>query len=765
MLRTFILTLSLFCASHSFAMNSNDGITEDKILQTIEKILNTQTQAPKPSKLLKEEFKIAIDNAHAELTSPDFQILDPNSHLGICQLIAWYSYEVMEEVGGGVYSIDQFILLALSSSKEKLGERFSYIEFEQNLRRLGFLKGKISRNQMEVLLYAFHAWLGARAMIRLGLEPSNHLAFERPKSFKVNVTNSLEINEKLFTSVYRKTPLLIAYHEGIPSQQNVMTYNTVSRLFVLAHDGENWKVQTHLEHIVRKGDGLTIVRKSEKSFAMSQDPDAVADERDMEEVDLPIQGKNYAVVHLGNFLPTPKDFDQSVPESLGFTDTNFEDLFLYKKISPLSIYHFNTIKNFDLKVFEAGEHYSHMKAGGFSFDFGGGMSTRDPEKKKNNPIGVAIHRRQPMYGDLGEKNPGYSLSYTRNGHHFLLRMRYLLDEEDQIIGIDHNTTVFLRKVTLTYRDCYIAYGNWRSPNIEDWIYLMESLKPYIYSDFVPFVKEFLKHVGITSDNYESWLAYGIQFIENGKKVVEHNYDFHHCPTNTKDIERTDKQRPQLLKVRKTLLHNGHILESKVTNGPADADSIFKLINTTREKYIQSVVNTVKNRPPNPYLITLIREALEENKYTLETVDKWADIFDNPKYWVSIAHLRVIAELFDFSFLLYELNGSKEHENFDMFFPLNAEGVDIKIGTGSKEVHLGLVNKHFIDMNRCHRTFQFEEITFSDQEKLKASITYAYPYGENITDNEEGLINYMDEDEVSDLSLYDFEGASNLNEKL
>ncbi len=61
---------------------------------------------------------------------------------------------------------------------------------------------------------------------------------------------------------------------------------------------------------------------------MTQNPAAVADEVDIESVDLPQDGQDYAVVHMGNIFRLIKDLDDRFLQGLGLDKVDLKQMFL-----------------------------------------------------------------------------------------------------------------------------------------------------------------------------------------------------------------------------------------------------------------------------------------------------------------------------------------------------------------------------------------------------------------------------------------------------
>ena len=250
--------------------------------------------------------------------------------------------ELMKEQREGKLTIDLLLNQILSpKDNEKVADAFTVVDLRENLLRLGIDEAaKLSPTKLNQLYNLFEAWLTYRAIHRLvdGHDPlhylEQHVSSNKKKYTPYKIVNYEELSRLIFTTKFREKTLILAYHDGIPSLRNVMSYNTVSHVLVMKFNSQSqkWEIQTGQKNIVREGPGFKIQRvKQENSndrFVMTQNPAAVADEVDIESVDLPQDGQDYAVVHMGNIFRLIKDLDDRFLQGLGLDKVDLKQMFL-----------------------------------------------------------------------------------------------------------------------------------------------------------------------------------------------------------------------------------------------------------------------------------------------------------------------------------------------------------------------------------------------------------------------------------------------------
>ncbi len=171
-----------------------------------------------------------------------------------------------------------------------------------------------------------------------------------------------------------------------------------------------------------------------------------------------------------------------------------------------------------------------------SVDF---SSDSHSSNKKNHPIFIQVYSPNPWHGELSHAH-GISISHAYNGKRLML---HLVGEYDPERGENFrfDSSYFLRKTKLRFKDCSLAYGTFRPATPEDWATFIDMFKTYLNSDIAPLVREFFnKIVGMTAENRANWQALGRQLIQSGTLVAERNDDIHLSPTNEKEIARSKK---------------------------------------------------------------------------------------------------------------------------------------------------------------------------------------------------------------------------------
>ena len=160
---------------------------------------------------LLNDIKKGIEIAHKELAESGFRIVDPRVRLGICQLMAWYSMEILKEHERGECSLDQFLLqLFTIRDQNRIGEKFTETtHFTENLKRLGIQKAEFGGNKLNDFKILFVHWITFRALSRLldGGDPTEFLPIgtrwcelEKDKAQKMNEILHQEIPTKKTTA-------------------------------------------------------------------------------------------------------------------------------------------------------------------------------------------------------------------------------------------------------------------------------------------------------------------------------------------------------------------------------------------------------------------------------------------------------------------------------------------------------------------------------------------------------------------------------------
>ncbi len=664
----YIFFLSLFLSHTSFASSE---LEEDRLQAHILKKLDTS----------EEDLEKAINKAHIELRKPGFNITDPRTRAAICQLIAWYSLEIINSQEA---TLDDFLIYLLSmNNRERIPATFdARIDLKENLQNLAF--NLESNRKLEDFRDLLEHGLIYRALKHL-LNGENPERFIPKGNRWRKIENVNEMDQILATTKMRAKTLILAYYEGVPTQEHVYTLNTVSRIFVLKFnlDSQRWEVQ---KEKVQSSSGFgkyKLVRKStqsgQNSYSLTNDPSAENAEFYNDQEILPTDGEDYIVVHMGNVHTWSKSFDNSYSEALGFDKVNFEEMFLYKKDvenlpGVLTLFHCNLIRNFSMNFFNSLE----------SFEI---KNPYYPKVMKNFPLTFESD------GDI---------AYYKDGKHFEFRPQVQSMNGTLFLA----NTVFRRVLRMAYKDCLMITSVYRLPHNSDWVEFIDRLKEYVKQpDFTPRVQTLLGTKGITKESSEFLKVSGPLFIENAKRDLENTYTAHMYPQAEEILERTHLQKDRLSSVRKTQLHSGIIVPSRIAPQEPYGDSLFHIVGISRKQFIEDLLKIKTSLDPDPHHLKLVNNVLSE--IDTNTLEEWALLFDNPHIYLSFVHLELIAELYNFRFFLYELDRPLEYGSDAIFVPLKAE--QKVIGSGSNEIHIALVNKQFVDRNYCHIPFQYEQL--------------------------------------------------------
>jgi hypothetical protein len=418
---------------------------------------------------------------------------------------------------------------------------------------------------------------------------------------------------------------------------------------------------------------------------------------------LPADGRDFPVVHMGNVWAFNKSPGQPFLNALGLEKVDFEGMFL-RRAQPdtvpgsLSIFHFNAIRNSQWAKLSAFENYEEPNQDGFAFEMRGGRS--DHYRNRNNHP-IAFELRPDLI----------AISHAHEGKRMELALFPLPGNETIIYDFDRS--FFNRKTALGFRDCLLSYGTRRAANETDWLEFTNALKPYIYTDIAPLVRAFFKTIAFEAGNMNTWQARGTALCQNALSRVEATYDTHLTEANERDINRINNQRAFLREVKKTRLHSGEVVDSRIEPSQASADSLFKLLGITRKVYIEELAAYMKDKKTSPYLVNLIQIALKD--HDCDNIDEWQLTFDNPKLWTTLTHLRILAEIYGLTVYLYQLGNG-------IFVPLQvSDRRNRVIGSGPIDWHVAITNAHFSEPARCHVLLQFDRLIVAKDEGEQESL--------------------------------------------
>ncbi len=173
-------------------------------------------------------------------------------------------------------------------------------------------------------------------------------------------------------------------------------------------------------------------------------------------------------------------------------------------------------------------------------------------------------------------------------------------------------------------------------------------------------------------------------------------------------------------MRKTKLHTGVVVASQIQPNEPSADSLFRLFGLTRKKYIQNIAALMRAPYTDPFLINLIEIAMKEQD--IDRIEEWEETFDSSHLWVSYTHMRILAELYDQRIMLYQLDQPIDEEvpaSEAMFVPLVvAKPQNRVIGKGPIDMHIAVVNAHFVNQKQCHVPLQFEQLFLTEEPSLR-----------------------------------------------